>query len=132
MMPQMRLTSSDISANAPTTKTSTPPVVPLESGGHRPVGARRVAVELIDPRRALEAAPRDPRLPCCDRWRVPLVVVPLVLTSITPPGRSPFGPSQVAKLISGPDLVGVEHFFRSIRDYLQDLSCLGVLAFFWL
>ena len=50
--------------------------------------------------------------------------------SITPPGQSPFGPSQVAKLIPGPDLVGVEHFFRSIRDYLQDLSCLGVLAFF--
>jgi len=54
MMSQMRLTSSDISANAPTTKTSTrPPVVPLERGDHLPVGARRVAVELADPRCAL-------------------------------------------------------------------------------
>ena len=26
------------------------PVVPLERGGHLPVGARRVAVELVDPR----------------------------------------------------------------------------------
>jgi len=52
-MSQMRLTSSDLSANGPTTKTSTrPPVVLLERGGHRPVGARRVAVELADPRRS--------------------------------------------------------------------------------
>ena len=51
------------------------PVVPLERGGHRPVGARREAVELVDPRHALEVVPRDLRLPCCDRWRVPVVVV---------------------------------------------------------
>ena len=31
---------------------------------HRPVGARRVTVELIDPRYALEVVPRDLRLPC--------------------------------------------------------------------
>ena len=37
------------------------PVVPLERGGHRPVGARRVAVKLVDPRRALEVVPRDLR-----------------------------------------------------------------------
>jgi len=34
-----------------------------------------VAVELAYPRRALEVVPRDLRLPCCDRWRVPAVVV---------------------------------------------------------
>ena len=39
------------------------PVVPLERGGHRPVGAWRVAVELADPRCALEVVPRDLRLP---------------------------------------------------------------------
>ena len=31
-----------------------PPVVLLERGDHGPVGARWVAVELVDPRRALE------------------------------------------------------------------------------
>ena len=36
------------------------PVVPLERGGHRPVGARRVTVELVDPRRALEVVPARP------------------------------------------------------------------------
>ena len=30
------------------------PVVPLVRGNHLPVGARRVAVELVDPRRALD------------------------------------------------------------------------------
>ena len=46
------------------------PVVPFkkERGGHRPVGARRVAVEFINPRCALEVVPRDLRLPCRDRW----------------------------------------------------------------
>jgi len=43
------------------------PVAPLERGDHRPVGARRMAVELVDPRRALEVIPRDLRLPCRDR-----------------------------------------------------------------
>jgi len=46
------------------------PVVPLECGGHLPVGARRVAIELVDPRCALEVVPCDLRLPCCDRWQV--------------------------------------------------------------
>ena len=50
------------------------PVVPLERGDHLPVGARRVAVELVDPRRALEVVPRDLRLPCRDRWLVLVVV----------------------------------------------------------
>ena len=77
MMPQMRLTSPDIYANAPTTKTSTRQPLYLLSAVaiHLPVGARRVAVELIDPRRALEVVPRDLRLPCCDRWHVLVVVV---------------------------------------------------------
>ena len=34
-----------------------------------------MAVELVDPRRALELVPRDLRLPCCDRCHVPVVVV---------------------------------------------------------
>ena len=34
-----------------------------------------MAVKLIDPRRALGIVPRDLRLPCCDRWHVPVVVV---------------------------------------------------------
>jgi len=34
-----------------------------------------MAVELADPRRALKVVPRDLRLPCCDRWLVPVVVV---------------------------------------------------------
>jgi len=51
-----------------------PPVVLLERGGHGPVGARWVADELVDPRRALEVVPRDLRLPCRDR-RLVLVIV---------------------------------------------------------
>ena len=35
-----------------------PPVVPLERGDNLPVASRRVAVELADPRRALEVVPR--------------------------------------------------------------------------
>ena len=34
-----------------------------------------MAVELVDPRHALEVVPRDLRLPCCGRWRIPVVVV---------------------------------------------------------
>ena len=53
-----------------------------------------MAVELADPRRALEVVPRDLRLPCCDRWRVNVVVVvqlgALVLTS--PSGDAPLRP----------------------------------------
>jgi len=37
-----------------------------------------VAVELIDPRCALEVVPRDLRLPCRDRWLV-LVAVGVIL-----------------------------------------------------
>ena len=48
--------------------TSYHPVVPPECGDHRPVGARWMAVELVDPRRALEVDSRNLSLPCCDRW----------------------------------------------------------------
>ena len=47
-----------------------------------------MAVELVDPRRALEVVPRDLRLPCCDRWRVPVVVVVGVGSSLK--SSSPF------------------------------------------
>jgi len=46
----------------------------LLSSGHRPVGARRVAVQLIGPRCALEVVPHDLRLPCRSRWLVLVVV----------------------------------------------------------
>jgi len=78
MMPQMRLTSPGISANAPITKTELEqhpsPVVSLKRCCHRPVRARRVAVELIDPRCALEVVPRDLHVPRRDRWLVLAVV----------------------------------------------------------
>ena len=50
------------------------PVVPIERGDHRPIGARRVAIELIDPRCTLGVVPRDLCLPCLDRWLVLVVV----------------------------------------------------------
>ena len=67
-MSQMRLTYPGISENAPITKDQHPaPVVPLERG-------HQMAVELIDPRCALEVVPRDLRLPCRDQWLVLAVV----------------------------------------------------------
>jgi len=41
-----------------------PPGAAPERGGNLPVEARRVAVELVDPCRALEVVPHDLRLPC--------------------------------------------------------------------
>ena len=74
MMSQMRLTSSDISERAHHEEQHPAPVVPLERGDHLPVGARRMAVELVDPRRALEVVPRNLSLPCCGRWLVLVVI----------------------------------------------------------
>jgi len=45
-------------------------VVPPERGDHWSVGARRVAVELTDPRCVLEVAPRELHLMCRGRWLV--------------------------------------------------------------
>ena len=91
----MRLTSPGISANAPITKTSEPPVVPLKSGDIGPVGARRAAVELIDvidPRCKLEVVPRDLRLPCRGRWLVLVVVGFAAKALASPSGFAPLRP----------------------------------------
>ena len=55
-----------------------------------------MAVELVDPRRALEVVPRDLRLPCRDRWLV-LVVVLGATNQSTPPAS----PSPRRRKVSG-------------------------------
>ena len=59
-----------------------------------------MAVELVDPRRALEVVPRDLRLPCCDRWRVPVVVVVGVGClgrNLAPPATLTYPPLSTAR-----------------------------------
>ena len=102
MVPQMRLTSPGISADASITKTSTrPPLCPLSAVTISPVGARRVAVEFTGPRCALEVVPRDLRLPLCDRLH-DLVVVRVGCLGLDPAQRLLAAEAHLLHVLKGP------------------------------